>query len=94
MAQFPITGRFVGDFIPHLVAVDTEDTMDQIATKVASLTLGHRLPYPDDPPGYEVLLGGEVLPPDKTLESLMADREVHPLQWFDVRFKSKETQDA
>lgn len=94
MAQFPITGRFVGDFIPHLVAVDTEDTMDQIAEKVASLTLGHRLPVPDDPPGYDVVMDGEVLPPEKKLEDLMAEREVLPLKWFDVRFKSKEPQDA
>ena len=25
MAAFPITGRFIGDFVPHLVAVDTDD---------------------------------------------------------------------
>ena len=49
MALFPITGRFVGDFVPHLVAVDTDDTMDEVAEKVAAHTVGHRLPRPAQP---------------------------------------------
>ena len=40
MALFPITGRVVGDHIPHLVAVDTEDTFDQIAEKAAVHSVG------------------------------------------------------
>jgi hypothetical protein len=88
MALFPITGRFVGDFVPHLVPVDTDDTMDEIAGKVASFSVGHR---PGDP-GYEVLLGGELLPATTTLAAVMAAREIPPLQWFDVRFR--ETADA
>ena len=46
MALFPITGRFVGDFVPHLVAVDTDDTMDQIAEKVAVHSVGRRVARP------------------------------------------------
>lgn len=87
MALFPITGRFVGDFIPHLAAVDTEDTFDQIAEKVAVHTVGRRLPDKPDAEGYEVLLDGEVLPGDQRLEELMATTPVLPLQWFDVRWK-------
>ena len=87
MALFPITGRFVGDFIPHLAAVDTEDTFDQIAEKVAVHTVSRRLPDKPDAEGYEVLLDGEVLPGDQRLEELMATTPVLPLQWFDVRWK-------
>jgi toluene-4-monooxygenase system protein B len=92
MALFPITGRFVGDFVPHLVAVDTEDTMDEIAGKVASFSVGHRLARRPGDPGYEVLLDGEVLPATATLAAVMAGQEILPLQWFDVRFR--ETADA
>lgn len=94
MAQFPITGRYIGDFIPHLVAVDTEDTMDQLAKKVAVHTLGHRLPWPAGNKGFDVLLDEVVLPPEKTLAAVMAEREVLPLQWFDVRARTEETADA
>lgn len=87
MALFPITGRFVGDFVPHLVAVDTEDTMDEIARKVASHSVGHRVARRPRNPGYEVLLAGEPLPAATTLAAVMAEQEIMPLQWFDVRFR-------
>lgn len=87
MALFPITGRFVGDFVPHLVAVDTDDTMDEIATKVAVHSVGRRVPSPADATGYDVLLNDELLPPSVTLATVMTNHEVLPLQWFDVRFR-------
>ncbi len=87
MALFPITGRFVGDHIPHLAAVDTEDTFDQIAEKVAVHSVGRRLPGNPEAEGYEVLFNGEVLPGDQRLEELMATTDILPLQWFDVRWK-------
>lgn len=87
MALFPITGRFVGDFLPHLLAVDTDDTMAAVAEKVAMLSVGHRVPMPDDPPGYEVLLDDVVIPESTTFGSVLAEHELMPLQWFDVRFR-------
>ncbi len=87
MAAFPITGRFVGDFVPHLVAVDTEDTMDEVAQKVASFSVGHRIAQPPDDPGYEVLLDGEVLPSSLQFGTILAERQLLPLQWIDVRFR-------
>jgi hypothetical protein len=39
-----------------------------------------------------VLLGGELLPGTTTLAAVMAEQEILPLQWFDVRFR--ETADA
>jgi hypothetical protein len=87
MSLFPITGRFVGDFVPHLVAVDTDDTMDELAEKVATHSVGRRVPRRPDSPGYDVLLGGELLPATATLAAVMAGQEIAPLQWFDVRFR-------
>jgi len=87
MAPFPITARFVGDFVPHLVAVDTDDTWDQVAVKSAVHSVGRRVAEPDPHPGYEVLIDGRVLPAGATLGELMANREIAPLQWFDVRFR-------
>lgn len=87
MALFPITGRFVGDFVPHLVPVDTGDTMDEIAAKVAAHSVGRRVAQPPGEPVYEVLLHGRPLPATTTLAAVMAEREILPLQWFDVRFR-------
>ena len=94
MALFPITGRFVGDFVPHLVAVDTDDTMDQVAEKVAVHSVGRRVARPADFDGYDVLFNGELLAPGATLGSVMAGHEVLPLQWFDVRFRARVPADA
>jgi toluene monooxygenase system protein B len=94
MALFPITGRFVGDFVPHLVAVDTDDTIDQMAVKVAAHSVGHRVAEPGGFNGYDVLLDGELLAPAATLASVMAERELLPLQWFDVRFRAGVPADA
>ncbi|GAF48635.1 MULTISPECIES: isoprene monooxygenase oxygenase subunit gamma [Rhodococcus] len=89
MAPFPITGRFVGDFVPHLVAVDTDDTWDQIARKVAVHSVGRRVPKPEVSPGYDVLVDGTVMTSDATLGELLGTRTVPPLQWVDVRFREQ-----
>ncbi|MDF3281103.1 MULTISPECIES: toluene-4-monooxygenase system B family protein [unclassified Gordonia (in: high G+C Gram-positive bacteria)] len=87
MAPFPITGRFVTDFVPHLVAIDTEDTWDEVAKKVALHSVGRRVAARDPHPGYDVLLNGKVLPPTGKVEETFAAQPVPPLQWFDVRFR-------
>ena len=94
MAMFPITGRFVGDFVPHLVAVDTGDTMDDVAQKVAAHSVGRRIPKPAGPVGYDVLLRDTLIPPSTTLAQVMTETEVLPLQWFDVRFRQRAAADA
>lgn len=83
MALFPVTGRFVGDFVPHLVAVDTDDTMDVLAEKVAVHSVGRRVPVPDPHPGYVVLLADAPVPATTTVGEL----GLQPLQWLDVRFR-------
>ncbi|CUU57407.1 toluene monooxygenase system protein B [Parafrankia irregularis] len=87
MAAFPITGRFVGDFVPHLVAVDTEDTLDEVAAKVAVHSVGRRVARPATEPGYEVLLDGRVLDPAATFGQVIVEHQILPLQWIDVRFR-------
>ena len=83
---FPIYGRFVGDFVPHLVSALTSDTMPELAEKVAVHSVGRRLPAR---PGerYEVLLDGKVIPDQVTLGELVAERRLPPLSWFDVRWR-------
>jgi len=83
MALFPIYGRFVGDFVPHLVAADTDDTMDMVAEKVAVHTVGRRLPRPAAPKGYDVYLDDRLVSPSVTLGEL----GLMPLGWLDVRFR-------
>ena len=83
MAVFPIYGRFVGDFTAHLVAVDTEDTMDEVGAKIAAHVIGRRLPNEPSATGYEVLVDGRVVGASRRLKDLC----VPPLQWFDVRWR-------
>jgi Toluene-4-monooxygenase system protein B (TmoB) len=86
MALFPITGRFVGDFIAHLVAVDTDDTMDTVGEKVAAHSVGRRVAVPEGPEGdlaYDVYLDGRLIEPSTSLGEL----GLVPLQWLDVRFR-------
>ncbi len=84
MALFPIYGRFAGDFLAHLVAVDTGDTMDQVAEKVAVHSVDRRIARPSSAGGYDVLLDGEVVAPATTLGEL----GIVPLAWVDVRFRA------
>jgi len=44
MALFPLYGYFKGDYIPRLIAVDTDDTFAQVAGKIAEHTVGRTLP--------------------------------------------------
>jgi hypothetical protein len=83
MALLPIYGRFIGDFVPHLVAVDTEDTMAEVAEKVAAHSVGRRIPPRPDGNGFEVLVDGEPIAGDIVLGSL----GLRPLDWLDVRFR-------
>lgn len=83
---FPIYGRFVGDFVPHLVSALTTDTMPELAAKVAVHSVGRRLP-PRPGGRYEVLLDGKVIPDQVTLGELVAERRLLPLSWFDVRWR-------
>ena len=43
MALFPVSSNFEGDFVLQLVAVDSEDTMDQVAAAAAVHSVGRRV---------------------------------------------------
>ena len=83
MALIPVYGRFVGDCTAILVAVDTEDTIDEVATKIAVHAVGRRLPEQPGAKGLEVLAGGQTLDPT----SYLKDLSPRPLQWLDVRWR-------
>ncbi|HSV80630.1 MAG TPA: toluene-4-monooxygenase system B family protein, partial [Ramlibacter sp.] len=70
MALFPIYGVFQGDFVPHLVAVDTHDTMKQVAEKIAVHSVGRRVPRRPGAKGYHVQVGGHAVPSDSTLSQV------------------------
>lgn len=81
MALFPITGLYVGDHIPHLVAVDTEDSMDTVAAKVAHHSVGKKVAPPAGGPVYDVFIGERKIDADTTLGSL----GIAPMEWVEVR---------
>ena len=87
MAPFPITARFVGDFIAQLIAIDTDDSWAEVADKVAYHVVGRRIATPDPHPGYEVVFDGQTMPAQGKVRDLFATNPVPPLQWFDVRFR-------
>ena len=43
MAAFPLHSNFEGDFVPVLVEVDTDDSMDVVAEKCAYHSVGRRV---------------------------------------------------
>jgi toluene monooxygenase system protein B len=83
MALFPITGRFVGDFVPHLVPVDTDDDMDAVAQKVAVHSVGRRVPVREGV-AYDVFVDGKKIP----TETKLGELNLLPLQWLDVCWRS------
>lgn len=48
MALFPIISNFQYDFVLQLVAVDTENTMDEVAAAAAHHSVGRRVPAQPD----------------------------------------------
>jgi hypothetical protein len=87
MALFPIYGVFKGDFVPHLVAVDTDDSMQDVAGKIAVHTIGRRLPANPTARGYEVTIDGETIPGDFKFGEVLAKKQLAPLHWVWVSWK-------
>jgi toluene monooxygenase system protein B len=83
MALFPVYGVFKGDFVPHLVAVDTDDSINTVAEKIAVHSVGRRLPAQ---PGkaLRVSVGERVVPGDATLGQVIQQTGLKPLQWVTV----------
>lgn len=84
MALFPIYGVFKGDFVPHLVAVDTGDTMNEVAQKIAVHSVGRRLPQRPGATGYRIQVGEHLVAVDKPLSQVLGETGLKPLQWVTV----------
>ena len=86
MALFPIYGVFKGDFVPHLVAVDTDDTMNQVAEKIAVHSVGRRVPRGVKGATYRVQVGERTVANDQPLSQVLAETGLKPLQWVSVEW--------
>lgn len=84
MALFPIYGVFKGDFVPHLVAVDTDDTMDQVAAKIAVHSVGRRVPRGRVGAGYRIRIGERTVVNAQALSQVLAETGLKPLEWVTV----------
>jgi hypothetical protein len=82
MVMIPIYGRFIGDFTAHLVAVDSEDTVGEMAAKIAAHSIRRRLPT-ESAGRYEVLIDGRLIPAEVRVSHL----SLRQLDWIDVRWK-------
>ncbi|MGH3802192.1 MAG: toluene-4-monooxygenase system B family protein [Pseudonocardiaceae bacterium] len=80
MALFPVQGITEGDFVVHLVPIDTEDPMTSVAEQIAHHSVGRRLPVTDRP--MAVRHGGKVLADDATVVTA----GVSPLDVLEVIF--------
>ena len=87
MASFPIYGVFQGDFVPHLVAVDTDDDMAQVAQAVAVHSVSRRIAPKDHRP-FEVVVAGETVPLDCKFGDVVAEKALDPLDFVIVRYAS------
>jgi len=83
MALFPISANFERDFVMHLVAVDTENTMDEVAAAAAEHSLNRRVrPQPDKVLRVRRHSDGELFPRDMKL----GDANLMPAETVDIIF--------
>lgn len=64
MTPLPVQGYVPGDFVVHLALVDTDDTMDVVAAKIADHSVNRRVPNQNLP--MRVRWKGQVLASDAT----------------------------
>lgn len=86
MALFPIYGVFEGDFVPHLVAIDTENSMAEVAEAVAVHSVGRRVAPAPKAKGYEAEVKGNVVDLKRSFGEVMEEHGVAPLDFVTVRF--------
>jgi toluene monooxygenase system protein B len=83
MAMFPIHSNFERDFLIQLVAVDTEDTMDQVAEKCAYHSINRRVaPQPEKVLRVRHHENGTVFPRDMKVE----DAGLRATETLDILF--------
>jgi len=83
MAMFPIMSNFERDFVIQLVAVDTEDTMDQVAEKCAHHSLNRRVrPQQDKVLRVRRHEDGKIFPRDMKV----SEAGLRPTETLDILF--------
>lgn len=85
MAVFPIYGVFEGDHVPQLVAVDTTNSMAEVADAVAVHSVGRRVALRSDGK-FEVLVADELIPMDRNFGQVVAEKTMDPLDFVTVRY--------
>jgi len=86
MALFPIYGVFEGDFVPHLVAIDTDNNMKDVADAVARHSVGRRVARDPKATGYEASIHGQSIDLNRSFGDVMAELNIVPLDFVTVRF--------
>lgn len=84
MALLPVQGQVEGDFVLNLVPIDSDDTMDVVAGKIAHHSVNRRVAQQDKP--LRVRFNGHVLPADAT----PASAGVAPLDFLEAFYVSDE----
>lgn len=87
MALFPLTSNFEGDFVLQLVAVDSENTMDEVAAAAAVHSVGRRVRARPDCVMRIRRQGGEAFLPRtmKVSESGLKPTETIEIIWEPAR---------
>jgi len=80
MALFPLTSNFQEDFVLQLVAVDTENSMDDVAAAAAVHSVGRRVKA--RPGVLRVRRQGEVEPFPRDLK--VADAGLRPMECVEI----------
>jgi toluene monooxygenase system protein B len=80
MATIPLTAAHREDFVILLVLVDTEDSMEEVAAKVAAHTVGIRVPAKPAP--LQVFWQGKPLPPT----AKVAEVGIQPMDFVEVAY--------
>mgnify|MGYP001610273509 FL=1 len=86
MAMFPIYGVFEGDFVPHLVAIETDNSMAEVAEAVAVHSVGRRVAHNPKAKGYEAEVKGSVVDLKLKFADVMEQHGLAPLDFVTVRF--------
>ncbi|WP_067970859.1 toluene-4-monooxygenase system B family protein [Mycolicibacter icosiumassiliensis] len=83
MAPLPVQGLVEGDFVVQLVPIDSDDTMDVVAGKLAHHSVNRRVAPQNKP--LRVRFNGQVLPADATPASV----GIAPLDFVEAYYQEQ-----
>lgn len=83
MALFPVISNFQHDFVLQLVAVDTENTMDEVAATAAHHSVGRRVRAQPDKVIRVRRQGGESFFPRQTK---LGETDIKPMESLEFIF--------